>query len=98
MLFVYRTRSGMLKKKDESTRNASMSNDKLHVKTPMKYLSGCWSSLKQSFNNNFERLFNFKASNVLSFEKFTKFLYRPTDPASLGVARALFGKSIHEKL
>lgn len=81
----------MLKKKDESTRNASMSNDKLHVKTPMKYLSGCWSSLKQSFNNNFERLFNFKASNVLSFEKFTKFLYRPTDPASLGVARALFG-------
>lgn len=75
--------------KDESKRNISTSPN--NVENLVKYLSGCWSSLKQSFNNNFERLFNFKTSNVSNFEKFIKFLYRPTDPASLGVARALFG-------
>ncbi|KAM0731318.1 Vitamin K-dependent gamma-carboxylase [Formica fusca] len=79
----------MWRKKDESTRNTS-TNDGLYVEN-FKYLSGRWSLLKQSFNNNFERLFDFKTSNVSSFEKFTQFLYRPTDPSSLGVARALFG-------
>lgn len=58
----------------------------------MKFVSEHWSSLKSSFNNTFERLFGFKIRDVSSFESFTQFLYRPTDPASLGVARALFGK------
>lgn len=90
MLFSYRIRSGMWK--DESKRNISTSpNNGLHVENPLKYLSRRWSSLKQSFNNNFKRLFDFKTSNVSNFEKFIQFLYRPTDPASLGVARALFG-------
>lgn len=85
----------MWRKKDESTRNTS-TNDGLYVEN-FKYLSGRWSLLKQSFNNNFERLFDFKTSNVSSFEKFTQFLYRPTDPSSLGVARALFGKSTYQR-
>lgn len=80
----------MWKKKDEPTNNASTSpNDGSHV----KFASERGSSLKLSFNNNFERLFGFKISDVSSFEKFAQFLYRPTDPASLGVARALFGES-----
>lgn len=91
MLFSYRIRSGMWK--DKSKRNISTSsNNGLYVENLSKYLFGRWSSLKQSFNNNFERLFHFKTSNVWNFEKFVQFLYRPTDPASLGVARALFGK------
>ncbi|EFN74492.1 Vitamin K-dependent gamma-carboxylase [Camponotus floridanus] len=73
---------------NESKRNISTSPNNVEN---VKYLSGRWSSLKQSFNNNFKRLFNFKTSNVSNFEKFIQFLYRPTDPASLGVARALFG-------
>ncbi|XP_070160958.1 vitamin K-dependent gamma-carboxylase [Polyergus mexicanus] len=78
----------MWRKKNESTRNTS-TNDGLYVENFINYLSGRW--LKQLFDNNFERLFDFKTSNVSSFERFTQFLYRPTDPASLGVARALFG-------
>jgi len=93
-LFACRTGSGgMWKKKDDSTRNASTSpNNGSHVGNSTKFVSERWSSLKPSFNNNFERLFGFKISDVLNFEKFVQFLYRPTDPASLGVARALFGK------
>lgn len=82
----------MWKKKDEPTKNASTSpNDGSLVKNFMKFMSERWSSLKLLFNN-FKRLFDFKISDILNFEKFTQFLYRPTDPASLGVARALFGK------
>jgi len=92
-LFACRTGSGgMWKKKDDSTRNASTSpNNGSHVNST-KFVSERWSSLKLSFNNNFERLFDFKISDVLNFKKFVQFLYRPTDPASLGVVRALFGK------
>lgn len=41
--------------------------------------------------DKFERLCGFKLDDLSSFEKFTALLYRPTDPASLGVVRALFG-------
>ncbi|XP_011696419.1 PREDICTED: vitamin K-dependent gamma-carboxylase [Wasmannia auropunctata] len=82
----------MWRKKDESTKNASTSpNNGLYVRNCIKFVSEFWSSLISSLSNNFERLFDFKISNVSSLEKFTQFLYRPTDPASLGVARALFG-------
>ncbi|XP_018368720.1 PREDICTED: vitamin K-dependent gamma-carboxylase [Trachymyrmex cornetzi] len=82
----------MWKKKDEPEKNASISpNDGSYIENYVTFVSECWSSLKSWFNNNFERLFSFKISDVSSFEKFVQFLYRPTDPASLGVARALFG-------
>lgn len=41
--------------------------------------------------NRFEKLCGFKLNNLSSFESFVALLYRPTDPASLGVVRALFG-------
>ncbi|KAK0075118.1 hypothetical protein PV325_007335 [Microctonus aethiopoides] len=43
------------------------------------------------FKNDFERVFGFSLNELLNFDDFVKLLYRPTDPASLGVARALFG-------
>ncbi|XP_028048732.2 vitamin K-dependent gamma-carboxylase isoform X2 [Monomorium pharaonis] len=83
---------GMWRKKNEPTKNTSTPpKDGSHNGNSVNVLSERWSSLKLSFNNNFERLFGFKISDVSSFEKFTQFLYRPTDPASLGVTRALFG-------
>jgi len=81
-----------MRKTDETENASASSNDGSHKENSANFVSKC-SSLKQSFNNNFKRLFDFKVSDVSSFEKFTQFLYRPTDPASLGVARALFGKS-----
>lgn len=84
----------MCRKQDESSKSASASShDGSHVENTAKTVSHYWSSLKNSFNTNFERLLCVKLRDVASFEKFTQFLYRPTDPASLGVARALFGKS-----
>lgn len=46
------------------------------------------------FKNDFKRVFGFSLNELLNFEDFVKLLYRPTDPASLGVARALFGMLI----
>lgn len=45
----------------------------------------------RTIEDKFERLCGFKLDDLLSFERFTALLYRPTDPASLGVVRALFG-------
>ncbi|KAL0099045.1 hypothetical protein PUN28_020235 [Cardiocondyla obscurior] len=82
----------MRRKKDERTKNDFISpNDKSLVNEFIKIIFEHWSSLKSSFNNNFERLFGFKISDVSNFERFTQLLYCPTDPASLGVARTLFG-------
>lgn len=41
--------------------------------------------------NRFEKLCGFKLGDLSSFESFAALLYRPSDPASLGVVRALFG-------
>lgn len=49
--------------------------------------------IESAKENSFEKLCGFRLGDVLSFEKFTALLYRPADPASLGVVRALFGKS-----
>ncbi|EZA52552.1 hypothetical protein DMN91_005843 [Ooceraea biroi] len=82
----------MWRKKDESSKNTSASlHNGSHVRNTARAVPQYWSSLKESCNINFERLLGFKVGDVSSFEKFTQFLYRPTDPASLGVARALFG-------
>lgn len=87
----------MWRKKDEPKKNTSTSTIyESHVEKSVKFVSERWLSLKPSLNNNFERLFGFKISDVSSFEKFTQFLYRPTDSASLGVARALFGKPAYQ--
>ncbi|XP_032670283.1 vitamin K-dependent gamma-carboxylase isoform X2 [Odontomachus brunneus] len=82
----------MWREKDESTKSAPTStDDESHVANCARIASGFWSLWLLSFNDNFEKLCGCKVSDVLSFEKFTQLLYRPTDPASLGVARALFG-------
>ncbi|XP_034183188.2 gamma-glutamyl carboxylase [Osmia lignaria lignaria] len=44
-----------------------------------------------SIQDRFEKLCGFKLNDLSSFQKFTKLLYRPTDPTSLGVVRAFFG-------
>ncbi|XP_076163553.1 gamma-glutamyl carboxylase isoform X2 [Ptiloglossa arizonensis] len=46
---------------------------------------------RHAIADNFERLCGFRLNDLSSFDKFTQLLYRPTDPASLGVVRALFG-------
>ncbi|OAD57753.1 Vitamin K-dependent gamma-carboxylase, partial [Eufriesea mexicana] len=45
----------------------------------------------RSIENNLERVCGFELKDLSSFSRFTELLYRPTDPASLGVIRALFG-------
>lgn len=42
----------------------------------------------------FEDVFGFKLIDISSWESFINLLYKPTDPASLGILRALFGKAI----
>ena len=53
-----------------------------------------WNLVKlscENFDKIFENLFGFQLADLSSFEKFVRLLYRPTDPSSLGVTRALFG-------
>lgn len=47
---------------------------------------------RYSIEENIGRLWGFRLNDLSSFEKFTTLLYQPTDPASLGVVRALFGR------
>ena len=61
-------------------------NSKEYDNNNKKYKSG------RNFDKIFESLSGFQLVDLTSFEKFVKLLYRPTDPSSLGVARALFGK------
>ncbi|XP_012262131.2 vitamin K-dependent gamma-carboxylase [Athalia rosae] len=42
-------------------------------------------------DEKFEKVCGFRLSDLQSYKKFVALMYRPTDPASLGVARALFG-------
>lgn len=42
-----------------------------------------------------KNIYNFLLNNCTSLENFAKYLYRPADPACLGVVRALFGKKNH---
>ncbi|KAG8225022.1 hypothetical protein J437_LFUL006033 [Ladona fulva] len=41
--------------------------------------------------DSFERLFGFKLTDLASWDSFVRLLFRPSDPACLGVVRALFG-------
>lgn len=44
-----------------------------------------------------ERLKEIKPEWLISFEKFIQVMYQPTDAASLGVCRMLFGKTVYDK-
>ncbi|XP_046820051.1 vitamin K-dependent gamma-carboxylase [Vespa crabro] len=46
---------------------------------------------KRSSYEKFEDACGFKFVELSSFENFVRLLYRPTDPANLGITRALFG-------
>lgn len=52
---------------------------------------GRYRAVLREVGNRFEELCGFKLADLSSFESFVALLYRPTDPASLGVVRALFG-------
>lgn len=43
-------------------------------------------------DESFENVCGFRLSDLSTYDKFVALMYRPTDPASLGVARALFGE------
>ncbi|XP_076618257.1 gamma-glutamyl carboxylase [Colletes latitarsis] len=47
--------------------------------------------IRRSIEKKFEKLCGFRLDDLSSFDKFTVLLYRPSDPASLGIVRALFG-------
>lgn len=73
-------------------RNRQSGSSKRHSETESK----CKKGGKQkpsacTIKDKFERIFGFKLGDLSYFERFTALLYRPTDPASLGVVRALFG-------
>lgn len=48
-------------------------------------------SLIDKLKKKIENLLNLKYDEI-SFDKFVNYMYKPTDAASLGVCRALFGK------
>ncbi|KAG6797464.1 Vitamin K-dependent gamma-carboxylase [Apis mellifera caucasica] len=52
---------------------------------------GRYRAVLREVGNRFEELCGFKLADLSSFESFVALLYRPTDPASLGVVRAFFG-------
>ncbi|XP_006616444.1 vitamin K-dependent gamma-carboxylase [Apis dorsata] len=52
---------------------------------------GRYYAVLREVENRFEKLCGFKLGDLSSFESFAALLYRPSDPASLGVVRALFG-------
>ena len=56
--------------------------------TCLSRLLGSWCEMRESF----EKCQGFKLKDLTSFHRFVRLMYRPTDPASLGVARALFGE------
>lgn len=54
-----------------------------------------WSNVlpaMEKIKNEFEKFTNFSLDELMNFDRVVKLLYRPTDPASLGIVRALFGK------
>lgn len=46
----------------------------------------------ETFSSKFERLSGFQLKDLTSWDRFVKLMFRPTDPASLGITRVLFGK------
>lgn len=41
----------------------------------------------------FENIFGFNFNDIKTYENVCRLAYRPTDPSSIGVMRAFFGKS-----
>lgn len=58
----------------------------------VKEQAGTADSNRQDGSQMFESLFGFKISDLSSLESLLRLLCRPTDPASLGVMRMIFGK------
>lgn len=50
------------------------------------------SDKENTFLNKFEKYCGFQLEDLLSWNRFVKLMYRPTDPSSLGLTRILFGK------
>ncbi|XP_043275488.1 vitamin K-dependent gamma-carboxylase isoform X2 [Venturia canescens] len=85
------------KRKDSEASNFSRSNAEAKNDENERPVNRwkCWSrsvgSTWSRMRDSFEKCQGFQLSDLTSYEKFVGLLYRPTDPASLGVARALFG-------
>lgn len=83
------------KKSAEQIQRNENSNEETEVKN-VNYYEKVKDVIKNKFvlfKDKFENCCGFSWSDLKSFDNFVRLLYRPTDPASLGVARALFGKS-----
>jgi len=48
--------------------------------------------VKSTGSSNFEEKFEFSLADIKNWESFIHFMYRPMDPASLGLIRIMFGK------
>ncbi|XP_053596618.1 vitamin K-dependent gamma-carboxylase isoform X1 [Microplitis demolitor] len=81
------------KKSAEQIQRNENSNEETEVKN-VNYYEKVKDVIKNKFvlfKDKFENCCGFSWSDLKSFDNFVRLLYRPTDPASLGVARALFG-------
>lgn len=45
-----------------------------------------------TLKKKFYQICGFEINDLLSWDKFVRLMYRPTDPSSLGVTRIFFGK------
>lgn len=72
---------------DAEEKNCERTDDEEKASCSSRMLRA-WSELRESF----EKAQGFSLKDLTSFERFVRLMYRPTDPASLGMARALFGK------
>lgn len=82
----------MWKRKKSDTNCQNEENDNKNKKQYELKISTSKICLWQNFQRNFENFTGFQIDELTTFKKFVKLLYRPTDPSSLGVTRALFGK------
>ncbi|XP_051155289.1 vitamin K-dependent gamma-carboxylase-like isoform X2 [Leptopilina boulardi] len=81
----------MWKRKKSDTNCQNEENDNKNKKQYELKISTSKICLRQNFQRNFENFTGFQIDELTTFKKFVKLLYRPTDPSSLGVTRALFG-------
>jgi hypothetical protein len=59
---------------------------------PLSDMKTCNYDVKSKESSNFNEQFELSLDDIKSWESFIQFMYRPMDPASLGLIRIMFGK------
>jgi hypothetical protein len=67
-------------------------NDNTQTSEPINNIQTCNDEEKSMGSCNFKEGFEFSLADIKSWDNFIHFMYRPMDPASLGVIRIMFGK------